>query len=196
MKLSRRHFLSSSAALVGVSALGTLCTRTRAQEAGASLQAPLADSPTAAVRRLVLRNVHTEESLDVEYMRNGCYVSESLVRLEVLLRDFRTGDRHAMDPALFDILHAVAGRLGADPEFHVISGYRSPRTNALLHERSSGVAARSLHVEGRAIDVRLARVDCAALASTGLELARGGVGYYRSSDFVHLDTGAVRRWRG
>jgi uncharacterized protein YcbK (DUF882 family) len=78
----------------------------------------------------------------------------------------------------------------------VISGYRSPQTNAMLHERSGGVAVRSLHLEGRAIDVRLAGVDCADLAGSGLTLARGGVGYYRKSDFVHLDTGAFRTWKG
>jgi uncharacterized protein YcbK (DUF882 family) len=208
----RRRLLSTGALLAGATAFGPLASRARAQPASpaaaawgtappefAALQPPLgslAPSPTRASARLVLHNLHTEESLEVEYLREGQYVPEELVKLDVLLRDFRTGDRHPIDPALFDILHAVASRLGVHPEFGVISGYRSPRTNARLHELSAGVATRSMHLQGRAIDVRLARVDCAALAGAGLELAQGGVGYYRRSDFVHLDTGAVRRWSG
>jgi uncharacterized protein YcbK (DUF882 family) len=114
----------------------------------------------------------------------------------VLLRDFRTGERHAIDPDLMDYLVQVAHRAGADPAFSVISGYRSPQTNARLCEQSSGVARHSLHIEGRAIDVRINGVDCADLAAHALELQRGGVGYYRASNFVHLDTGAFRTWKG
>jgi uncharacterized protein YcbK (DUF882 family) len=113
-----------------------------------------------------------------------------------LLRDFRTGEQHAIDPKLMDYLVDVAGCVGAAPEFSVISGYRSPQTNERLHARSQGVAKNSLHMEGRAIDVRLPKIDCAALAACALDLARGGVGYYRTSDFVHLDTGRYRTWRG
>jgi uncharacterized protein YcbK (DUF882 family) len=90
----------------------------------------------------------------------------------------------------------VAHTAGVDPAFSVISGYRSPQTNARLHERSTGVAQHSLHIEGRAIDVRVAGIDCTDLAAHALGLKRGGVGYYRASDFVHLDTGAFRTWRG
>jgi uncharacterized protein YcbK (DUF882 family) len=95
-----------------------------------------------------------------------------------------------------DYLLEVARAAGVDPAFIVISGYRSPRTNAMLHERSSGVAQHSLHMEGRAIDVRVIGIDCADLAARALDLKRGGVGYYRASDFVHLDTGAFRTWKG
>jgi uncharacterized protein YcbK (DUF882 family) len=95
-----------------------------------------------------------------------------------------------------DYLVQVAHAAGVDPAFSVISGYRSPQTNARLHEQSRGVAQHSLHIEGRAIDVRITGVDCAALAAHALDLKRGGVGYYRASDFVHLDTGAFRTWRG
>jgi uncharacterized protein YcbK (DUF882 family) len=90
----------------------------------------------------------------------------------------------------------VAHAAGVDPAFSVISGYRSPQTNARLHEQSVGVAQHSLHIEGRAIDVRIAGVDCADLAAQALALKCGGVGYYRKSDFVHLDTGAFRTWKG
>jgi uncharacterized protein YcbK (DUF882 family) len=156
-----------------------------------------ADDRQAPVeRRISLKNLHTPESLEVVYRRGEDYVPDALAELERLLRDYRTGDEHPMDPRLFDYLYDVARASGAPPAYSVISGYRSPRTNEMLHERSSGVASKSLHMEGRAIDVRLAGVDCAALATTALGMQRGGVGYYRQSDFVHLDTGRFRSWRG
>jgi len=147
-------------------------------------------------RRIALHNVHTGERLDLEYFRDGVYLPESLTAIQVLLRDFRNDQQHVIDPALMDYLHEVSRQLRADPVFDVISGYRSPQTNALLHERSSGVAVKSLHLQGRAIDVRLAGVDCADLAGRAREMTRGGVGYYRHSDFVHLDTGPFRTWNG
>ncbi len=147
-------------------------------------------------RRLSLRNLHTDEHLELEFFRGDAYVPESLAALQVLLRDFRNREQHPIAPRLMDYLYDVAGHVGVDPVFSVISGYRSPQTNAQLHERSSGVARHSLHLEGRAIDVRLAGVDCAHLAGRALDMTRGGVGYYRRSDFVHLDTGAFRTWKG
>jgi len=120
----------------------------------------------------------------------------AVAAIEVLLRDFRTGERHAIDPSLMDYLVQVAHTAGVDPAFSVISGYRSPQTNARLREQSTGVAQHSLHIDGRAIDVRVAGIDCADLAAHALDLKRGGVGYYRKSDFVHLDTGAFRTWKG
>jgi uncharacterized protein YcbK (DUF882 family) len=157
--------------------------------------AALGGEPPPA-RRIVLKNVHTPESVDLVFRRGDAYVPEALSAIEGVLRDYRTGDRHPIDPKLLDYLYEVAQRTGAEPVFAVISGYRSPRTNQRLRERSSGVAARSLHMEGRAIDVRLAGVDCARLADNALSMQRGGVGYYRKSDFVHLDTGRFRSWRG
>jgi len=154
------------------------------------------DAPRSTAQRIVLQNLHTPESLDVTFRQGDSYVPDALAAIQVLLRDYRTGDQHAIDPALLDTLCDIARVAGVDPVFSVISGYRSPQTNAMLHERSSGVAARSLHMEGRAIDVRLAGVDCADLASHALGMQRGGVGYYRRSDFVHIDTGRVRTWRG
>jgi uncharacterized protein YcbK (DUF882 family) len=149
-----------------------------------------------AAKRVALKNLHTSERLDIEYFREGAYVPDALSAIEVLLRDFRTGERHSIDPSLMDYLVEVAHALGVDPAFTVISGYRSPATNAQLREKSTGVAQRSLHMQGRAIDVRVIGVDCAALAAGTLNLKRGGVGYYRASDFVHLDTGAFRTWKG
>jgi uncharacterized protein YcbK (DUF882 family) len=147
-------------------------------------------------RHLTLKNLHTPETLDVVYRRGERYVPGALAQVELVLRDYRTGDRHPIDPHLLDILYEVAQRIGVDPVFSVISGYRSPQTNAMLHEHSAGVASHSLHMDGRAIDVRLTQVNCADLADEALGMKRGGVGYYRQSDFVHLDTGRVRTWRG
>jgi len=147
-------------------------------------------------QRIALRNLHTGERLEVEYLRDAAYLPDAFEAIARLLRDFRTGEQHAIDPALMDYLVAVAAAIGAPPEFGVISGYRSPQTNEQLHARSSGVSTHSLHMQGRAIDVRIAKVDCADLAACAQGLQRGGVGYYRSSDFVHLDTGNFRSWRG
>ena len=160
----------------------------------------LADSAGARepieIRRISLRNLHTPESVEVVFRRGSQYVPEALSAAQVLLRDYRTGEQHPIDPGLLDYLYDVARSAGTDPVFSVISGYRSPETNRMLHERSNGVASKSLHMEGRAVDVRLAGVDCASLAGRALGMQRGGVGYYRQSDFVHLDTGRFRTWRG
>jgi uncharacterized protein YcbK (DUF882 family) len=211
MSWSRRRVLKAgSAALAGVSAAGLLAGSARSQEAAANPAsaggqgAGSADSVggrdagrrAGAAKRIALLNLHTDERLNVEYFRDGDYVPAALASIELLLRDFRTGQRHAIDPRLMDYLVQVAHTLGMDPAFSVISGYRSPQTNAYLHEKSTGVAQHSLHMEGRAIDVRMAGVNCASLAEHALELKRGGVGYYRASDFVHLDTGAFRTWKG
>ena len=169
--------------LAGASAAGMLGAAARAAE-------------TTTTRRIVLENVHTPDSVDLVFRRGDAYVPEALSAIEVVLRDYRTGDRHPIDPKLLDYLYEVAQHTGVEPVFAVISGYRSPQTNRMLHERSSGVAARSLHMEGQAIDVRLAGVDCARLADHALAMQCGGVGYYRKSDFVHLDTGRFRTWRG
>jgi uncharacterized protein YcbK (DUF882 family) len=181
MSVSRRLLLRSGAALAGLSLAG-LAQRSTADEADA--------------RRIAFSNLHTGEHLETEYFRHGEYVNEALQQIENVLRDFRNGETHSMDPKLMDYLVEVAGKVGAKPVFSVISGYRSPETNEKLHEKSSGVSQHSLHMQGRAIDVRIAGVDCARLAASALELKRGGVGYYRASNFVHLDTGAFRTWRG
>jgi len=187
---SRRKVLKAGGALAGVAA-GFLVRPARSRE----VPAP-APSSEKSPRRVALLSIHTGERLDIEYFRDGAYVPEALSAIEVCLRDYRTGDRHTIDPALMDYLHEVARAAGVDPAFSVISGYRSPQTNAMLHERSAGVARHSLHMEGRAIDVRVTGIDCADLAARALDLKRGGVGYYRASDFVHLDTGAFRTWKG
>jgi len=198
MTWSRRRVLKAGGVLAGVSAAGLLAGTAPGRAAAAQGAAGRRDSDPGIVapRRIALLNLHTDERLDIEYFRDGAYVPKALAAIEVELRDFRTGERHAIDPSLLDYLLQVAQSLGVDPAFKVISGYRSPQTNAHLHEQSTGVAQHSLHIEGRAIDVRIPGVDCADLAARALDLKRGGVGYYRKSDFVHLDTGAFRTWRG
>jgi uncharacterized protein YcbK (DUF882 family) len=180
-----------------------MITRRRMLEATAAFTGAIAwwprsakGSPNCTARRIALTNLHTDERLEVEYYRDAAYVPEGLAALAVLLRDFRNGEQHAIDPQLMDYLVDVADQIGVPPAFAVISGYRSPETNERLHERSSGVSQRSLHMQGRAIDVRLGGVDCRDLALRAEGLQRGGVGFYRRSDFVHLDTGAFRTWRG
>jgi uncharacterized protein YcbK (DUF882 family) len=145
-------------------------------------------------RLLSFVHTHTHERLTVPYFADGAYLPDGLSSLSSFLRDFRTGDEHAIDPALCDILNDLRLATGTKRPFQVISAYRSPRTNALLREHSRGVASGSLHLQGRAIDVRLADVSSAVLRDAAVELQRGGVGYYRGPDFVHVDTGRVRRW--
>jgi uncharacterized protein YcbK (DUF882 family) len=163
----------------------------------ALLAAPLAARAAGAdTRRIVLHNTHTLESLTVDYCADGGYCGPALAAVNHVLRDHRNGAVHPIDPQLLDVLHAAAGRCERDAEFEVISGYRSPESNAAMHAHSPGVAAKSLHMEGRAIDVRLVGCDLAQLRDAGLALGRGGVGFYRGPQFVHLDTGRVRTWVG
>jgi len=145
-------------------------------------------------REVAFIHTHTHERLAVTYFADGSYDTDSLTALNRLLRDHRTGEQHPIDPALVDILHDLRVATGTASPFQVISGYRSPRTNGMLRERSSGVASGSLHLQGRAIDIRLSDVSSAALRDAAIRLRRGGVGYYASSDFVHIDTGRFRTW--
>jgi uncharacterized protein YcbK (DUF882 family) len=146
------------------------------------------------IRRAVFHNLHTGESLDAVYWDKGAYVPDALSAVDKVLRDFRTGQAHPMARPLLDLLSQLRARIGVDAPFQVISGYRSPKTNEMLHKTSTGVAKRSLHMQGMAIDLRLPGVDLAKLRKAALEMKVGGVGYYPQSDFVHVDVGAVRSW--
>ena len=128
------------------------------------------------------------------YFESGRYLDDALGEVNRLLRDHRSGAVYAMDTSLLDLLHAVQRRCERDGPFEVISGYRSPATNEMLRRNSSGVAKRSLHMQGRAIDVRISGLDTGKLRRAAMELSAGGVGYYPKSAFVHLDTGRVRAW--
>ncbi len=145
-------------------------------------------------RKLKLRNLHTGEKLKATYWEDGKYISETMRDLAVLLRDHRTGDKHRIDAGLMDILYDLQLRIGSKKEFHVISGYRSPKTNKMLGLRSNGVAKKSLHMRGRAIDIRLPGTDLHNLRKAALSMRAGGVGYYPQANFLHVDTGRFRTW--
>ena len=145
-------------------------------------------------RRLVFDNLHTGEKLDAVYWDRGAYVPDALQAVNHVLRDFRNGEVHPIAPKLLDLLDVLSARVETNRPFEVISGYRSPATNAKLHAKSNGVASKSLHMQGMAIDIRLADVDLSKLHDAALGMAVGGVGYYPSSDFVHVDIGRVRHW--
>ena len=146
---------------------------------------------------LELHNTHTNETVSVVYRRGDEYLPRAIESLRNVMRDHRNNAVHDIDLALYDQLHGLALAASCDPRFEIISGYRSPESNASMSARpGSGVAKHSLHMEGRAIDVRLHGCDCAHLRDLALAAAQGGVGYYRRSDFVHIDTGRFRTWNG
>jgi uncharacterized protein YcbK (DUF882 family) len=153
-----------------------------------------AESRTRDERTLSFYHTHTQESLTVTFVVDGEFVDSALHEINGFLADFRTCDTIEMDPEMLNFIYDVRESLGSDGVYEVISAYRSPATNDKLREGSSGVARNSQHLLGKAIDVRLRGVDTMELRDAALALKRGGVGYYRSSDFVHMDTGRVRRW--
>jgi uncharacterized protein YcbK (DUF882 family) len=142
-------------------------------------------------------HTHTGERLDIAYRWGDSYSATGLAKLDNFLRDHRTGDVHHFDPRLFDLLHDLTASVhDANGEIDVICGYRTPWSNEFLRHRGAhtGVAQHSLHMQAEAIDIRLPGVPTAAVRDAALKLHRGGVGYYRTSDFVHVDVGRVRRW--
>lgn len=145
-------------------------------------------------REISMTNTHTGEHLKLCYFRDGKFVAEACQRLNHLLRDFRSGDVHSIDTGLYDLVHAIQTEVGHRGQVEIISGYRSPATNDKLRNSSKGVAKHSLHMRGQALDIRLAGVDTANVRDAALALRAGGVGYYKKSDFVHVDTGRVRHW--
>lgn len=149
-----------------------------------------------AERKLAFLNLHTGERIQSVYWAENQYIPEALQAISNVLRDHRTGDLHTMDTDLFNLLHLLQSQLNSDQEFHVISAYRSPETNAMLASRSGGVAKQSMHTQGKAIDIRLPGHKLSDLQAAALSLKTGGVGYYPKSDFIHLDTGRTRFWGG
>lgn len=152
----------------------------------------LANLGATGARALSFNNLHTGERLKLDFWVNGDYVPEALTAINQVLRDFRTGDVHVIEPKLLDLLTMLNTRLEREAAFDVISGYRSPATNAILHAEHPGVAAKSLHMQGMAIDISVADRPLEILHRTALALCAGGVGYYSQSEFV--DVGHVRPW--
>jgi uncharacterized protein YcbK (DUF882 family) len=147
-------------------------------------------------RWLELYNTHTDETISLAFANGEGLIPGALERLQYFLRDFRVQAEHPIDPALYDQLWDLSRAARCEPRFQVISGYRSPATNEQLRQGGHAVAEHSLHMEGRAIDVRLNGCRLAKLKDLALLAAQGGVGYYPREDFVHLDTGRVRTWQG
>ncbi|WP_051331940.1 YcbK family protein [Methylocaldum szegediense] len=178
--LSRRAFLTRA----GMAAVGTLLL-------------PSADAFAKVFskeRKLSFYNLNTGEELTLVCSPQQYYDRRTLRRFNRFLRDHRTNSVYPMDPALIDLLYAVFVFTGSRGTFHVLSGYRSPETNRMLRKISHGVAEHSLHMEGKAIDLRMSDISTRTVQKAALALQQGGVGYYRRSDFVHLDTGRVRSW--
>ena len=180
-RVSRRQVLVAGA----VAGLGTMVPHRGLAAVGGSF---------ASGRSLSFFETHTRESLTTVYWAEGSFLPESLDQINYLLRDFRTGEIKAIDTRLLDLVYKLTVMLDAKRSFHVISGYRSPRTHALLHKRNKGVAVHSLHMHGKGIDLRLPGCPLPVLRRVAMGLKGGGVGYYPRSGFVHIDVGRVRYW--
>jgi len=180
---SRRRFLIGAGTLVAAAAI-----RPRPLFAQSLIITP--------ERTLSFYNLHTGENLKTVYWAEGKYIPESLSDVNHFLRDFRNNEIKPIDLNLLNLLHAITLQLDTSKPIQIISGYRSPTTNALLHARSSGVAKHSLHMDGMAADIRIAGHDLRELHKVAVAMHGGGVGYYSRSDFVHVDVGRVRYWTG
>jgi len=147
-------------------------------------------------RTLSLHNIHTKEDLTITFKKNGRFDDDALKRLNAFMRDWRKEEEVRMDPQLFDMLWEVHREVKASGPIHVVCGYRSPATNAMLRSRSGGVARTSLHMQGKAIDFSIPSAEVADVRAAALRIQGGGVGYYPTSGipFVHMDVGSVRHW--
>lgn len=154
-----------------------------------------ASGTTGAERSVQLFNTHTNERIDIVYKRGDEYVSSALAKLDYFLRDHNTNEVRHFDPRLYDILADLTASVGhPGGEIDIVCGYRTPETNAALRAHTNGVAIHSLHIQAKAIDLRMPGVNTLKLRRAALALARGGVGYYPHSDFIHVDTGRVTQW--
>jgi uncharacterized protein YcbK (DUF882 family) len=147
-----------------------------------------------AERALSFYNTHTGERMKTVYWTRGTYVPEALADINYILRDYRTGAVKEIDTDLLDLLFAIHRKIESTAPFNIISGYRSQETNSLLNIMSDGVVKNSLHIHGKAIDIRLPGHELKILRRAAVDLQSGGVGYYPSSDFVHVDVGRIRYW--
>ncbi|SPA39451.1 conserved hypothetical protein, DUF882, COG3108; putative exported protein [Cupriavidus taiwanensis] len=188
---ARRRFLHTTGTLALAAGLMPLAPR----RALASLPASQALAGLPDARTLAFDHTHTGERVSLVYAVGDRFVPDALTTLNGFLRDHYSGKVGTIDPQLFDLLFQVRRELGTDKPFQVISGYRSPATNSRLrNSRGGGVAKHSLHMDGKAIDIRLAGVSLADVRDAAKSLQGGGVGYYETDQFVHIDTGRVRYW--
>ncbi|QMU61029.1 MAG: DUF882 domain-containing protein [Gammaproteobacteria bacterium] len=178
-KLNRRKFLKCSVILAASSTFPHLIH---------------ANTVQSSERTLEFINLHTDETLHSCYWANGEYDTNSLSEINHILRDHRANEVCEMDPSLIDLLHALHETTGSNAPFHIISAYRSPQTNEKLRQETNGVAKRSLHMQGKAVDIRLPDVELSRLRDAAISLEAGGVGYYAKSNFIHIDIGKARSW--
>jgi uncharacterized protein YcbK (DUF882 family) len=150
--------------------------------------------PTKGERVLRFQSIHTGEKISATYWADGNYIPEEIAELDRVLRDHRSNEVMAMDHGLYDLLYTLQQQVEKTGTYQVISGYRSPATNAKLRGVSNGVAKRSLHMQGKAIDIRFPGIELKHLRQAALSLRAGGVGYYPKSNFIHVDTGRPRFW--
>jgi len=148
------------------------------------------------IRRISMHSGRTGERLDTIYWIEGEYIAEAVREINVHMRDWRTGEAVQMDLRTIDIMAAAANLMDANEPYMLLSGYRSPQTNAMLRSRSSGVARNSLHMRGQAADLRLQSRSTSQMANAAVACRAGGVGRYSGSNFVHMDCGPIRTWRG
>jgi uncharacterized protein YcbK (DUF882 family) len=179
---------------LGLWVAGAMCFLVAAS--GARAQASGVSATTAAAEHtLQLYNTHTNEKIDVVYRRGDQYIQSALAKLDYFLRDHNTNEVRHFDPRLYDILSDLTASVGhPGGEIDIVCGYRTNSTNAALRAHTNGVAKNSLHIQAEAIDLRMPGVNTLKLRKAALALARGGVGYYPHSDFIHVDTGRVRQW--
>jgi len=182
--LSRRSFLGIGAATLGAVMVPGLV------QAAEFKTGVISDG----ARRLAFRNIHTGESFSGVYRVGDKYLPDAFKQINTVMRDFRTNEVFGMDPRVIDILHAVQRMSGRSTPFEIISGYRSPKTNNMLRNSSTGVAKKSLHMKGKAVDLRMEDFETSRLRDLAINLGAGGVGYYSRSDFIHVDSGDVRNW--
>ncbi len=183
IQISRRHFLKLGA----FGLLTGFCP--------SPIFAKMRDFPTSQ-KSLSLYNLHTEEFLDTVYWNDGKYLDGPLTKIDYILRDHRTGETKSIDTRLLDLLYSIQKRMNVKQPFHIISGYRSPQTNSILRKNDRGVSGKSLHMLGKAVDIRLPNVELSSLRKETIDLKAGGVGYYPRSGFIHVDLGRLRYWTG
>lgn len=177
--------MGALAALLGMIPESALCAipkKAKAAKAGQS-------------KALHFLNLHTGEKMDVSYFAKGRYSPAALKDISYLFRDHRTGAIKTIDPHLLDYLYGISVKLQTrSSPFHIISGYRTPETNAILCRESGNVAKNSLHIQGKAVDIRLPDRKISAVRRVAVSLKKGGVGYYPSENFIHVDVGDIRCW--
>lgn len=185
--MDRRSFLA-----LGAKAAAGIFVAAHAAPGLASV--PSRSRAEKGARNLAFYHTHTRECLDITYARNGVHDPKALHQINKYLRDFRTSEVYPIDPEILDILWQIQQEIGCSSTYEIISGYRSPQTNQNLRGKSDGVAKRSLHMKGQAVDIRLTGKNTRLVRDCAVALEQGGVGYYAASDFVHIDTGKFRVW--